>query len=221
MTQLIKRDQPLSKTKSQLDYLLLDVSGSMSSKWDDILAAIDAYFTGVKSEGIHSQVLLQAFNGFDSDHIALDAALPDIVSVRQARIHPKGGSPLYDAINLMCRRLRDLDPPICSIVVATDGYENMSQYTDETQARALLDWCRAKGWQVTFIGVDFNNSSQARKLGATDATAIGVTRARLTDATTALAKKRGHYGRTGEDMEFSDGEKQQFGGYLNAPGAAS
>jgi hypothetical protein len=119
----------------------------------------------------------------------------------------------------MATRLRDLDPPRASIVIVTDGDENSSRYTDLTQAKALLDWMRAKGWQITFIGAGFNNSRQARALGANEHTAIGVEKMRLTDATGALAKKRARYGLYGESMHYTDEEKQQFGGYLNGPNA--
>jgi hypothetical protein len=65
------------------------------------------------------------------------------------------GTPLFDAINMMGRELQALNPPRCSIVIITDGDENGSRHTTADQARAILDWCRAQGWQVTFLGADF------------------------------------------------------------------
>jgi len=116
--------------------------------------------------------------------------------------------------------LRDLDPPRCSIVIVTDGDENGSKYTDAEQARAFLDWCRAKGWQVTFIGADFNNSAQARLLGADARNSIGVTKARLLEAGKKLGEKRAAHALYGDDINFSEDERKDFGGYLtNGNGA--
>lgn len=126
-----------------------------------------------------------------------------------------GGTPLYDAINSMGRILRDLNPAKCSALICTDGGDTDSK-TSVEQARRILDWMRAKGWQVTFFGCDFNNNSQALALGANPQNAIGVSQARLSDAASALAKKRQAYSAYGSPMNFTDDEKQEFGGYLSA-----
>jgi hypothetical protein len=189
--------------RSQLDYILLDGSSSMQDKWWDSLDAIEAYVQGLKREAVHSHLLL---------------SIADWKPLREAPIGSDWGmTPLYDAINNMGRELRDLDPPRCSIVIVTDGEENGSKYTTLVQAKAILDWCRAKGWQVTFIGADFANARQARLLGAVEGSSIGVAKANLKLATDALAKKRAAYGLHGTDMHYTDGEQQQFGGYLGAP----
>lgn len=205
--------------KQQRDYVLLDGSGSMSTKWNESLAAVQAYLETVVSENVESHFTLHVFDDIDMEYIARDGIISSIDNVMNVGSH-WGGTPLYDAINLMVRKLAKEDPARCSIVIVTDGEETSSEYTDETQARALLDWCRAKGWQVTFIGAEFDNSRQAKKLGATRETAIGVTRARLSDASKNLGKKRARYARGGDEMSFNEDERQQFGGYLAGPSPA-
>lgn len=208
--------------RSQLDYILLDGSSSMQDKWWDSLDAIEAYVQGLKREAVHSHLLLSTFScifgGGIAQHMQRDLPIADWKPLREAPIGSDWGmTPLYDAINNMGRELRDLDPPRCSIVIVTDGEENGSKYTTLVQAKAILDWCRAKGWQVTFIGADFANARQARLLGAVEGSSIGVAKANLKLATDALAKKRAAYGLHGTDMHYTDGEQQQFGGYLGAP----
>ncbi|HEY0724709.1 MAG TPA: vWA domain-containing protein, partial [Pyrinomonadaceae bacterium] len=208
----------VTRTNTQLDYILLDGSGSMQDKWWDTLAAVEAYVQGTKAANILSRVLVQTFDSNDKDCIQRDVPIAEWKSVLDEPIGAWWSStPLYDAIRLMGSRLNDIDPPRASIVIVTDGDENCSQFTTLEEAKAVLDWCRAKGWQVTFIGAEFNNWSQASKLGADAATSIGVQTKKLADATAALAKKRARYGLYGEDMHYSDDEKQQFGGYLNPP----
>lgn len=204
-----------AKTTLQHDYILVDGSGSMQSKWWDSLDAIDAYLGATKELGLQSHVTVSVFSGQDLDMVQRDTPLSSYVTMREAPIGSTwAGTPLYDAINVMARRLRDLDPPRCSIVIVTDGHENTSQFTDQVQAKAILDWCRAKGWQVTFIGADFNNAQQASLLGANPASAIGVQKKLLKDAGRELGKKRAHYGLYGTQMHFTEEERTQFGGLL-------
>ena len=203
---------------SQRDYILLDGSGSMLDKWWDTLAAVESYVQGVKAANINSQVIVHTFDSDDRDCIQRDVPIADWQDIVKNPIGAYWTStPLFDAIMLMGKRLRDLDPPRASIVIVTDGEENNSQFCTLDQAKAILDWMRAKGWQVTFIGAEFNNWSQARALGANENTSIGVQQKLLPEATSALAKKRAQYGLYGTPMHYSDDEKQQFGGYLNPP----
>lgn len=207
-----------SKIETQVDYILIDGSGSMTDKWWESLEAIDAYVEGVRAANVQSQILIHTFDDSDIDLIQRDQPIEQWVPLLKQPIGANWGmTPLYDAVNVMGRRLAAMDPPRCSIVIVTDGGENGSRITNLVQAKSILDWCRAKGWQVTFIGADFSNARQAALLGGNPASAIGVTKQNLKASTEALAKKRARYALYGEDMHWSDDEKQQFGGYLNGP----
>lgn len=202
----------------QLDYILLDGSGSMISKWDETLAGLDAYFNVLRRASFSSHGILHVFDTDNLEYIQRDSTINTWPCFDRGTVDlPGGGTPLYDAINLAVRRLAELDPKVCSLIIVTDGQNTHSQ-TDEVQARALLDWCRAQGWQVIFLGADFNNAKQARALGGTAQSFIGVQRGRMREAGETLGEKRLRYGRTGADIGFSDGEKSEFGGYLTGPG---
>lgn len=219
-TQLAKRTTALTKLTSQLDYFLVDGSGSMQSNWWDFLASIDAYVAGVKAANIDSHIIMQVFDTFDLDLVQRDLHIRDWKTMSEDPIGANwGGTPLYDAITVMCNKLKVLDPERASIVVVTDGDDNGDRFTDEVQARRFLDWIKFKGWQLTFIGCDFNNSRIAQRLGISDQHSIGVAKALLSDAAKNLAEKRSNYGKFGTPMHFTDEEKKSFGGYLNAPEA--
>ena len=209
------RGQQLTKSDIQQDYILLDGSGSMSPQWLDMLDAIQTYVDGLKTANVNSQLTLHVFDSTDIDLVHRSCiGINDWKSLRDEPIDSHfGGTPLYDAINLMGRRLRDLDPPKAAITIVTDGQDTGSA-TDLVQAKAILNWLRAKGYQITFIGANFNNSEQAGLLGASAESAIGVERRHLSDATANLARKRAAYGTTGAPMHWSKSEQQQFGGYL-------
>jgi hypothetical protein len=206
------------RATSQIDYILLDGSSSMESQWYDVLAAIDAYVAKAKTENLNSRVILATFDTGDIQYVHRDLALADWKPMTEAPIGSFGGStPLYDAIAACGRALRDLDPPRASILIVTDGDENASRYTDQTQAKTIIAWMQAKGWQVTFIGCDWNNERMADKLGLRPSAAIGVQRKLLSDAARSLAEKRAKYGLYGTPMHWTEAEQQQFGGLLAAP----
>lgn len=197
----------------QLDYILLDGSSSMSHKWWDTIGALEGYVDVLKSQNINSHGIIQLFDSHDLNCILRDATLDKWGSLNDLGYNG-GMTPLYDAINLMGRTLRDLNPPRCAITIVTDGDENGSHYTDHAQARAILDWCRAQGWQVTFLGADFNNSMQAKLLGADDSNSVGVRKELLAKAGKSLGEKRAKNALYGDDINFSEDERKNFGGYL-------
>lgn len=216
------RSNTVSTVKDQLDFILLDGSGSMANKWWDMLKAIDAYVQTLKWDNIESQLRLDVFDSHDIALTMRDCPIADWKTFAEDPIGAHFGStPLYDAIVMMGKTLRDLNPPRCAITIVTDGEEAGSRFADITQARAILDWCRAHGWQVTFIGCDFANDRQAKALGANETNSIGVQKALLEDAARAYAKKRASYAKTGQDINFTGDEKQQFGGYLGHSGGKS
>lgn len=218
MTALVPR--PTSLLAPHLDYILLDGSGSMQSKWWDTLAALDGMMDTLRAAGVGSHGIVHVFNSQDLNSIQRNGIIAEWKRFSEEPLGSLwGNTPLYDAINLMGRTLRDLDPPRCSIIVATDGIEYGSRHTNATQAKAILDWCRAKGWQVTFLGCDFNNARQAALLGATEENTIGVRQMKLLEAGKALGDKRVKNALYGTDINFTDDEKENFGGYLVGPTA--
>lgn len=204
--------------RGQRDFLLVDGSGSMQDSWWPLMDALEAYIQTLKKNGTSSFVTLSVFSGGDLDMEQRNCRIEDWKSIiTDPVVSTWGDTPLYDAINVMARRLRDEDPARCAITIVTDGDNNGSSFTDETQCRAILDWCRAKGWEVTFIGCDWNNERLAKKLGSHPSSAIGVSKAMLKDAAQELANKRSRYAASGAPMHWSDEERHQFGGYLGAP----
>lgn len=203
---------------SQLDYILIDGSGSMYDKWSETQRALDTYLAQLRAANLNSHIRLSVFDSRNRDRVERDTALGSMVPFSDQPLTIGGATtPLYDAIAIMGWYFRDINPARGTALIVTDGDENASIHCDLTQAKSILDWMRAKGWQVIFFGCDFNNSNQARMLGANPDTALGVQKALLSDATSMLARKRQAYGQFGTDINFTKDEQQQFGGYLAGP----
>lgn len=212
-------ERPQHLLAPSLDYILLDASGSMTLNWHKTLSGLEAFrSTLIARASIHSHGILHLFSSPSSVHleeIARDSLMSDWGSLLQPPIPCiGGGTPLYDAVNCAVRKLAELDPPRASLVIATDGHATGQQATSIDQARALLDWCRDKGWQVTFLGVDFNNWTQAASLGGTESNTLAIAANRLSEACKKLAEKRIENYRSGKEISFSSDEKENFGGYL-------
>lgn len=204
-----------SAFKAQRDYILLDGSYSMQKNWWPMLNAIQTYIDGLRANGTESFLTCSVFSGYD---LALDHYHGPVADWQHVAEHPIrstwGGTPLYDAINHAVRRLRDEQPGAVALTIVTDG-EDTDSRTEEAQARQILEWCRALGWQVSFIGCDWNNSKLAAALGVPVTAAIGVSTANLSQAAEELAKKRSRFANSGAPMHWSESEQQQFGGYLS------
>ena len=138
----------------------------MQPTWWETLEAVKPMFSGLKTANVNSQMMLTTFDSTDCELLHRDEPIADWSRLMD---EPIAGyfttTPLYDAINLMGRKLQKLDPPRCAITIVTDGEEMGSQFTNLTQAKAILDWCRAKGWQITFIGAEFDNARLAATPG--------------------------------------------------------
>ena len=220
MNSISIRSNNLTKLSTdQLDFILLDGSASMNSKWWDMLAAIDAYIAGLKAQHLKTHILLHVFD--DSD-LKLEGRNTHIDQWKTFDEDPLGAhfgsTPLYDAIVIMGSTIRDLNPQKCAVTIVTDGGEAGSKFANIDQARAVLDWLRAQGFSVTFIGCDFDNDNQARSLGANASNSIGVRKELLTSAAKRYAEKRVQNARSGDDISFTSDEKQKFGGYLSHGG---
>lgn len=214
----------LQRTKPpQMDYILLDGSSSMGTmnpgtKWISSCQAIDAYVEQLKAERIHSHIYLHVFaSGSDCDLVGYDGPISEWQPITGRLATPYGGTQLYDAVGILARRMRDFDPERGRITIATDGDDAGSRHTDIHQARGYIDWLKAKGWPVTFIGVDFSNYSQAAMLGASKENTVGVAKARLVDAMRNVGKKAAAHARGAEDINFTSEEQETFGGYLAGP----
>lgn len=223
MNTLTIRNNAVSKLSTeQLDMILLDGSGSMSDKWWPMLEAIDTYIAGLKAQQVQSHIVMDIFDTTDRQMNVRDTHIKDWKTFAE---DPVGAhfsmTPLMDAIVLMGTKVRDLNPSKCAVTIVTDGEDGGkldNKFADINQAKAVLDWLRAQGFTVTFIGCDFDNSRQARALGANESNSIGVRKELLLEAAKSYAAKRAHSSRTGDDISFTSDEKQKFGGYLGHQG---
>lgn len=198
----------------QHDFILLDRSGSMSSLWDEALSSINAYVKKLADDKIDTGVTLATFDG-NAGRLAFEVIRDRIIpstwkAVSSADATPRGMTPLSDATGQIVSLAKAGNYDKVAIIIMTDGAENASRELTVAQAKAALDECRAKNWQVIFLGANFDNASQASSYGNSAFATASVAKGSLGVATQSMASSRGAYASTGASMGFSDEEKHRL-----------
>ncbi len=202
----------------QHDFILLDRSGSMQTLWSEALNAVNGYVKKLAENKVDTGVTLATFDN-DGDEfkfeVIRDRVIPSTwkpVSAEDAT--PRGLTPLNDAIGrivTLAKRGSNGEPyDKLALIVMTDGLENASREYSHAAAKALLDDCRAKNWQVIFLGADFDNAAQAASYGNAGAQTAAASAACLAPAMEATARKREAHSRTAEPIRYSEEEKSRW-----------
>lgn len=209
--------KPLNKAvaKEQRDYILLDRTGSMEGMWVEAIRAVNSYVEKLATDSVPTKVTLAVFDrnagAFCFDVVRDDVKPSAWTAVSNTEVTPRGMTPLNQAIHSLVARANADNPERAAIIIMTDGYENASdaEFT-QASAKALLDACRAKEWQVIFLGANFDNTVQARSLGGQIHQTVSMAEGNLCATMTLAAGKRGLYGATGQGIAYSEDERTQL-----------
>lgn len=198
----------------QHDFILLDRSSSMglNNKWGEALAASNAYVKKLADDNVDTGVTLAVFDKHQGDFdftIIRDRITPSTWKpVSNDDAAPRGWTPLNQATHKIVELANAGGYDKVAIIIVTDGEENASAPGFSVQtAKALLDECRAKGWQVIFLGADFQNAAQASSYGNAARSTISASARNFVGTMTMAAGKRAEYGATGQAISFTDDEK--------------
>lgn len=205
----------VTKTQTQHDFLLLDRSGSMGSQWTEALSSINAYVNELakKKETKDTKITVAAFDHQGAlcfDVIRNGVPTTEWKNITDQDATPRGMTPLYDATVRLVALAEQQAPDNCVIVIMTDGIENTSRETTHALAKAALDRVRAKGWQVIFLGANFDNAAQAHGLGNAMGQTIQASAANLVGTMKMSASLRSVYASTNDaaTMEFSAKQRE-------------
>jgi hypothetical protein len=196
-------------------YILLDRSGSMQSLWVEALSSVNAYAEELanKTDGhaIDSHITLAVFDGqeglqFDLLRRKQPALHWEKVTDREAA--PRGMTPLLDALGRLIALAETDSPDKAVIVVMTDGQENASREVTRDGARAALDRVKAKGWDVVFLGANFDNISDADSVGVFAGQQMAMAPGTMNASMMRMAKKSRAYFAHGERHQFDEADRE-------------
>lgn len=198
----------------QHDYILIDRSGSMATRWSDTLGGVNAYAQGLAKDKATKDILLTVAV-FDTQG-PFDVIRKDVPATQWRDIHdgeasPRGGTPLYDGVGRLVTVAEKDAPEKSAIVIVTDGEENSSHEHTKESVKAVLDRCRARGWQVIFLGADFDNFSQGVGLGNSIGQTMAMASVNMKKGLAETATMRSAYSATGATMNYSAEQRARFG----------
>jgi uncharacterized protein YegL len=170
--------------------VILDKSGSMASKTNDVIEGFNAYIAGLEKE---DQVnYLFSLTLFDTQvayrHVAIP--LPEVKKLDSKSYRPGGNTALNDAIGITVRKV-DADPPKVDKVVTvimTDGEENSSREWTHDAVRGLIEQKEQEGsWTFVFLGAGLDAWHQGRSYGVQAANVVQYSANQYRDAFAAMA----------------------------------
>lgn len=186
----------------QHDFILLDRSGSMRSLWSEAISSVNGYVAKLAADNVDTGVTLATFDAPATAldfNIIRDRIIPTTWKrVEPAEAEPRGWTPLNDAIGKIVDLAKAGAPSgikydKVAIIIMTDGQENASRELDTEQAKKLLDDCRLMGWQIVFLGANFDNAAQAAGYGTQSRHTVRTSAANLGATMSFMAGKRAAY----------------------------
>jgi uncharacterized protein YegL len=162
------QQHPQNQKQRVLVNVILDKSGSMASKLNDVIEGFNAYVDGLAKE---DQVdYLFSLTLFDTMVGYRDVAIPlSKVSKLDAKSYvPGGNTALNDAIGITVRKIDGDRPQVDKVVtvIMTDGEENSSREWTHDAVKALIEQKEKDGtWTFVFLGAAPDAWVQGRSLG--------------------------------------------------------
>lgn len=195
-------------------YILLDRSGSMSNNWDETINAVNTYVDELKGKSKNT-VTLATFDSVDKlvfDVVRDKVTAEDWDPVTTKEISPRGLTPLFDAVSRIVTMAEEADKKKTVLIVVTDGHENTSREVTKDAAKACLDRFKDKGWEVIFLGADFDAFGEARNVGISMTHTLNMTKGNYTDTLRTAASKSMMYASMATPMDFTDEERNEASG---------
>lgn len=151
-------------------FVALDRSGSMNgSSWINAINTLNEYINGLKAEKVEGKVSITAFDSFDHKTrlvpLAHNQSIAYFENIHHTVISPAGLTPLYDAAAHVMDQALEENPEKAVVVILTDGAENCSTEYTQKSIKTKVELIQSKGWEVLFLGANFDVSEYARDAG--------------------------------------------------------
>ncbi|WP_448951742.1 hypothetical protein [Labrys neptuniae] len=193
-------------------YILLDRSGSMQVRWTEALSAVNVYASDLTKyeESRGSGIVLAVFDGYEGlkfEILRNAMTTADWKPVNPEELVPRGNTPLFDAIGRITALASEEKPERAVFVVMTDGAENASREITREGAKAAFDRCRERGWQVVFLGADFDAFDQAASVGTDRGRTLRTSAGHYAAASKATSARARDYLSKGTEMTYSEEDR--------------
>lgn len=190
-------------------YLVLDRSGSMTTQWVEAIGSVNGYVETLReSDVVGARVSLVAFDSINPYDVVRDkVAVSDFIPVTTSEISPRGGTPLYDAVGRVLADANEVKADKTVIAIMTDGQENNSREFNSASIKAAIKAAETKGWEVLFLGADFDVSTYTQTFGMDSSKFINTSAGTRGAVFKGMAESTVAYARGASAMAFTDEQK--------------
>lgn len=165
--------------KKITNLIIIDASGSMTSKAEEIRGGLRLLFKEIKSDAALGEAKIRTI----VTQFSSPGHFKELVNTKKAEkltneladaYQPMGMTALFDAIG-QGFGLVDEKQDSVFVTIMTDGMENSSQEYDQETVTKLISGKRGKGWTIAFMGTTEQAVKQAQSWGVSVGNSITVT----------------------------------------------
>lgn len=157
------------KAKKITNLIIIDASGSMSSKVTEVVGGIKQIFNQIKEEAKISKNVVRTivvdFSGVKDFKVIVDSTDPQMLTEEVANKYAtRGWTALYDAIGQSFSMITD-DQDGVFVSIMTDGEENSSIEYKSEDIKKIIEGAKEKKWEIVFLGTTEEELQNARSMG--------------------------------------------------------
>lgn len=159
-----------AKSKKFTNLIIIDASGSMAPKLQEVIGGIKQIFKSIKEDAtknpeVESTTIVLDFSSAKDFNVLVNSTNPDDLKGKVAESYfTRGMTALYDAIGHGFSLVpKDQDGVFINIL--TDGEENDSKELRSEDVKKLIDDAKSKKWAITFMGTSEACLNSAESLG--------------------------------------------------------
>lgn len=150
--------------------LILDRSGSMSGRENDVVGGVNAFIEEQKKLPDPASIAFVRFETGSIERFRPMMALGEVKPLDRAEYVPAGGTPLLDAIGQTVTALEDdwkrEQPERAIVVIVTDGEENASREYKKAKIKKMIESRQASGkWAFIYLGANVDAFAEGASMG--------------------------------------------------------
>jgi len=174
-------------------FILLDRSGSMYARWEEVLGSVNTYIHTLRDDKALAKTTIAVFDDHGYD-VLRDAVNPSKwKDITDKEVHPRGMTPLHDSVIKMCATIEKVKSRKNVLVIYTDGHENASKDGSKAVAKAAVKRLEDRGFEIIFLGADFDAMRDAASIGRGFEKTLNMTQGNFGATMSGLAKSTALY----------------------------
>lgn len=196
--------------------IIVDRSGSMAGKEADTIGGINTMIKTLKSENENTNNITISVKFFDNEEFikVRRMNLEKIYDFKISDLKPRGSTALYDAVGNTLQFFNankgELKFDLCSVYVATDGFENSSKKFNSDSLKCLIEESKSNNINMFYLGANQDAILEAGKIGIPVEQAINYTEdSSSVEAVYRNAARTAKRSRTGEFNGFTQVERTE------------